>query len=73
MVRHRHEFASRMRRSPIRLLVLLLAAGVAVLFAAERGEVAMRSFAAPSRSSIAKPPIDTDVPKTIATATFAMG
>jgi hypothetical protein len=65
--------ASRVRRSSLRLLTLMLIAVSAAYFAIERGEQTMTENAVASVFSAPKPLIDIIVPKQVDTATFAMG
>jgi hypothetical protein len=55
------------------LVMLVLAIGSALYFATERGTLDMKQSAYAYDTVSSKPLIDTQVPKCVATATFAMG
>jgi hypothetical protein len=58
---------------PLFLVMLVLAIGSVMYIATERGTLDMKQGAFASDIVYSKPLIDTQVPKKLATATFAMG
>jgi hypothetical protein len=55
------------------LVLIVLSIGSVLYLASERGQVDMKQSAFAANTVIARPLIDTQVPKQTATATFAMG